>query len=142
MHPAQAKCLNDDPPIAQIHQDIKDTGVHTRSQLQQEHLAAGLGQKPGRAGDPGQHGLIQLQPHSRDPSHIVAVDAFKGGKARGPDLHCPAAQHNLPVKCQKHPRLAGSCHGKGRAEIGGRIGEKIGQRQLRTREYHRQVDIL
>ena len=31
MHPAQAKCLNDDSPIAQIHQDIKDTGVHTRS---------------------------------------------------------------------------------------------------------------
>ena len=139
--PAEAEGLNDDAPVAHGCQHLKNRRVQAGGQLQQKYIVADF-RAQGRF-PPGtrQHTGIHHQPPVADLSRVAGVDAFKGGKAGGPDLHRPAAQHDLSVKGQKHAGMARRRHGKGGAQIVRPIGEHIRQGQLGAGEYHGQVDI-
>ena len=65
---------------------------------------------------------------------------FKGGKSRSAHLNRSASQHDLAVKSKEYAGMARCRHGKGRAQIIRSIGEHICQRQLRSGEYHGQID--
>ena len=137
---AQTESLNHNATVAHGGKHIKNGRIQARSQLQQKDVGAEPIGKPGFPHPDGKDAFVHRQPVIGDLSGVPGVYAFKGGKTGGADLDRPAAQHDLPVKGEKYTRVSGGGHGKGGAQIVRPVGQHVRKGQLRTGEYHGNVD--
>ena len=133
---AQAEGLDDDAPVAHDREHFEDPRVQTRGQLQQEDGIRDIGHQLGKAHLGLEARLVQHKAQIADLGRIVGIDALEGGEARGPDLHRPAAQHDLPVKGQIHAVAARCSHGEGGPQIVGAVGKHVRQGKLAARQHH------
>ena len=132
--------LDDHATVVHGQKHVKNLGVQTGGQLDQENPFAQAVLQAAGACYLGQSARIQHQSAAPHGAHKGPVDALEGVEAGGAGFDGAAAQNDLAVKGHEDAPYAGSRHGEGGAQVLQTVGQGMLDGQLASGQHDRQID--